>query len=173
MTRRIRYAHLIGFTMMAIGTGCTRGAQPVSNAGDSSLVATLERGPCRGRCPQYRVDVYENGKVLFDGRQNVSSTGAQSGTASVGRVRELMRAIATSGFATVDTAFVYGSANCGTYYTDLPVMTLSAKVGLRMKRVQRDPGCQGAPGFLRTLEAQVDSVAGTSRWISGKGDATR
>ena len=170
MTRSMPSAVVIGLTMIALNTGCTRGAQPVSDQSSLSPVVSLERGPCRGRCPEYRVELYESGKVLFEGRRNVSSTGAQAKTVSVSKVRELMRAIAASQFATVDTAFIYGSATCGQYHTDLPVVMFSAKVGSRMKTVHHDPGCLGAPGFLRTLEAQIDSVAGTSLWIVGKGE---
>lgn len=148
-------------------------ATTVVAASDTSLVMSLERGPCRGRCPVYRVDVYGDGKVRFDGKQYVGSMGSQTGTAPVEAVQALMRTIQSGDFATVDTSFVMGSAGCGQYVADLPMSKISAKVGAQMKTVTNDPGCRNAPRFLRTLEAQIDSVARTAQWIAGKGDAAK
>lgn len=140
---------------------------------DTSLIVSLERGPCRGRCPVYRVDVYGDGKVRFEGKQYVGSLGAQSGTATVAAVQALLRTIQSSEFRTVDTSFVMDSPACGQYQPDLPWSKLSAKIGAGMKTVHNDPGCRNAPRFLRTLEAQVDSVARTAQWIAGNGDAAK
>jgi Domain of unknown function (DUF6438) len=138
---------------------------------DTGLVISLERGPCRGRCPVYRVDIYGNGDVRFDGKQHVGTLGAQRGSAPVAAVQDLLRAIQNSEFSSVDTSFVMDSPGCGQYMADLPWSRLAARVGTAMKTVHHDPGCQSAPRFLRTLEAQVDSVAGTARWTAINGDA--
>jgi hypothetical protein len=152
---------------MLLLAACARTPAPATGGADSSLVASLSRGPCRGFCPVYRVDVYGDGAVRFAGEQNVRQAGAQTSSVSAERVQRLEQAIARSGFASMDTAFVYGNAACGQYYTDMPVVTLAARVGGRMKTVRHDPGCRGAPASLRTLEAQVDSIAGTAVWITG------
>jgi hypothetical protein len=152
---------------------CKQKVQASADAIDSSLVVSLERGPCRGRCPVYRVDLYGDGKVHFDGKQYVGRLGTQSGTTAASAVQELLRNIRASEFTTVDSAFVMGSAACGQYHPDLPMSKLSAKLGTQMKTVQHDPGCRNAPRFLRTLEAQVDSVARTAQWIAGNGDAAK
>ncbi|MBC8087948.1 MAG: hypothetical protein H7Z40_11840 [Phycisphaerae bacterium] len=145
--------------------------QVAAPAVDTSLVMSLERGPCRGRCPVYRVDVYADGKVRFDGKQHVASIGIQSGNTPASSVQELLRAIQSSAFSSVDTSFVMGSAACGQYMPDLPWSRLSAKLSTGMKSVQHDPGCRNAPRYLRKLEAQIDSVARTAQWIAGNGDA--
>lgn len=166
---------------------CTQKAQPNadsagSSAGaaanispaaavDTSLVMTLERGPCRGTCPVYRVDLYADGKVRFDGKQHVGKTGMQNGTADVAQVGDLLRKFQGEEFSKVDTLFDMGSPACGSYIPDLPYSKVSAKVGTGMKTVHHDPGCRNAPPFLRTLEAQIDSVARTAQWIAGTGDA--
>lgn len=153
--------------------GCKQKTQLNTDAVDSSLVVSLERGACRGRCPVYRVEVYGDGKVQFDGKQYVGSMGTQNGTVPVADVQALLKEIQSSEFSAMDTSYVMGSAGCGQYYTDLPMSILSAKVGAQMKTVHHDPGCQGAPRFLQTLAAKVDSVAHTAQWISGNGDAAK
>lgn len=175
----LRAALVLGLTHVAackpktpLNSSATESATTtVVAATDTSLVMSLERGPCRGRCPVYRVDVYGDGKVRFDGKQHVGSLGAQSGTAPVEAVQALVRSIQSGEFATVDTSFVMGSAGCGQYVADLPMSKISAKVGAQMKTVTNDPGCRNAPRFLRTLEAQIDSVARTAQWIAGNGAA--
>ena len=154
---------------IVFGSACARAQQTA--AGDSSIVASLSRGPCRGYCPEYRVEVYGNGNVAFNGTRNTGSTGAQSATIPLDSVRALSQAIRSSGFSKFDSAYTYGSAGCGQYVTDLPVSTLTAETGTGVKSVVHDPGCNGAPGFLRILAARIDSMAGTSRWVAGKGAA--
>ncbi|MEW5916750.1 MAG: DUF6438 domain-containing protein [Gemmatimonadota bacterium] len=148
---------------------CRRNAQPAADVGaDTSLVVALERGACRGNCPEYRVELFESGRVLFTGAKNVAVTGAVTGTVRDGDLRAIKSLLSESGFASLDTAYVYGSTTCGQYYTDLPMVVLWAKVGTIVRKVQYDPGCQGAPAILKTLPARIDSVAGTSTWIEGK-----
>ena len=137
-----------------------------ADAPDSTLVASLERGACRGFCPEYRVDVLADGRVRFVGTCNVVAWGAQESRVSREAVTGLAEAFRASGFATADSVYEMGSAGCGTYYADLPVAVLSAPAGTGLKTVRHDPGCQGAPKYLRALAARVDSVAGTAKWIS-------
>lgn len=188
MTRRTAGVRVLVAVALVAFTGCKKNAQlsadsvdsstaPSATASttgvDTSLVMSLERGPCRGRCPVYRVDVYGDGKVQFDGKQHVGSIGAQSSSAPAVTVQELLRVMQSSEFSSVDTSFVMGSAACGQYMPDLPWSRLSVKLGTGMKTVHHDPGCKNAPRFLRTLEAQIDSVANTARWIAGNGDAAK
>lgn len=158
---------LAAVVLTALTVACSRNA-PAGSGADSSLVASLERGPCRGFCPEYRVEVFESGRVTFDGRKNVKTTGMRTSSVSADAVRDLLRAVGATAFASADSAYTYGSSNCGQFYTDQPVVVLAARVGTRLKSVTRDPGCNGAPGYLKTLEARVDSLAGTMALISGK-----
>lgn len=165
MNARLHGARLAIGAVLLVGSACTRTAPATAAATDSAVVVSMERGPCRGFCPEYRVDVHANGTVRFDGRRNVTSTGAHTRSVSPATVQSLLDGIAASGFATADSAYMYGRPVCGRYATDLPVVTVTAQVASRMKTVQRDPGCSGAPAFLKTIEARIDSVAGTSAWV--------
>ncbi|MEO7997328.1 MAG: DUF6438 domain-containing protein [Gemmatimonadaceae bacterium] len=139
----------------------------------ASLVASLERGPCRGSCPDYRVEVYGDGRVRFFGKQHVGSIGVHNGTTTLKEVRQLIKQVAASEVASADTAYVMGSKGCGQYYTDLPMSTLTVRVGEQLKTIQHDPGCRNAPAFLKTLEAQVDSAARSAMWIAGNGEKAK
>ena len=156
--------------LIVSGAACKKPAAVDATTLDSSLVASLERGPCHGTCPVYRVELYGDGRVRFDGRQFVGSMGAKNGTTTVGAVQDFMRSVAASEFATADTSYVMGSRGCGAYATDLPTSILSVKVGAKMKTVQQDFGCRDAPKFLRTLAAQLDTATRSSTWIAGYGE---
>ncbi len=157
-------------TAAVVVSGCKKPAATDAPPADSSLVASLERGPCHGTCPVYRVDLYGDGKVKFEGKQHVQSMGVQSGSTTPSEVQKFMRLVAESAFASADTAFVMDSPACGAYATDLPTAILTIKVGSRLKSVQHDFGCRNAPQFLRTLEAQLDTAAHTATWIAGTGE---
>lgn len=133
----------------------------------------LERGACRGRCPVYRVELYGNGKIQFDGKKFVDSLGIHTGTTSGASVRSLLATINTSDFGTMDTSYVMGSAACGSYMPDLPMSTVSAKIGATMKTVHYDPGCKNAPRSVQTLQKLIDSVAHTSAWTAVTGDSKK
>ena len=173
MTHVYRLASAAALIAVAATGGCKPKAQLNTEAADSSLVMSLERGPCRGTCPVYRVDVYGDGRVQFDGQRHVATIGTKTGIASVTAVQELLQKFRNGEFAKADSAYVMDSPGCGSYATDLPVSKLSAKIGAGMKTVEHDPGCRNAPAFLKTLAAQVDSVARTTQWIAGNGDAAK
>lgn len=169
MTPRIRCQQVLAAVLLVSGSACARTTPAASAGGDSAVVVSLERGPCRGFCPEYHVDVYADGMVRFVGRKNVANAGVQTRTVSAAMVKSLLDRIASSGFATADSAYMYGRPVCGPYITDLPVVTVTAQVASGMKTVQHDPGCSGAPAFLKSIEARIDSVAGTSAWVTGGG----
>lgn len=167
---RASVLQLVALTLMATSVACKRNATVDAAALDSSLVASLERGPCRGTCPVYRVELYGDGKVRFDGKQHVGTIGTRNGSTTPAAIQDFMRSVAASDFASADTSFVMGSAGCGSYATDLPVSVLSIKVGSRLKTIQHDPGCRNAPKFLRVLAAQLDTAAGIAGWIASPGE---
>ncbi len=172
-TVRIVYTSLLA---VLVTVGCRSRAAADNTSTDSAanasdaLALRLERGPCLGRCPEYVVELFDNGAVRFEGRKNVKSLGEQRANIPAADVRALRQRLLEAGFATADTAYVGGSPNCGRYFTDGPQLTLSTTVGAAIKSVHVEAGCTGSPRYLTTLAAQVDSVARTSAWIAGNGD---
>lgn len=171
MTRRS--LTFVAFSLLAM-SACKKepnlDVSPSLSAADTSLVASLERGPCRGSCPAYKVEVWADGRVRFDGVRSVATIGMRRGTTTPAAIKQLMKSVAVSEFATADTAYVMDSKGCGSYATDLPVSKLTFRVGTKLKTIEHDPGCRNAPRFLKTLEAQVDTAAKSALWIVGNGE---
>lgn len=42
---------------------------------EPDLMAFIERGECYGKCPAYLVKIYQDGRVLYNGRRNTERTG--------------------------------------------------------------------------------------------------
>lgn len=42
---------------------------------DTVLLASIERTPCFGRCPTYKIKIFQSGYVVYDGKQNVTHLG--------------------------------------------------------------------------------------------------
>jgi len=166
MTSRIAFS-FVAVTALTFGAASCRTR---SQADRASMTATpvvrLERGACFGRCPQYAVDLFEDGSVRFDGRKNVDSLGTYQASIKAKAVSGLQKEFVSAAFESADSVYAMGSPRCGQYVTDGPQMVLSALIGKALRTVRLDTGCTGAPRFLKTLAARVDSVARTTVWIN-------
>jgi hypothetical protein len=122
-----------------------------------TLIASLERSPCYGRCPAYTVRVFADGAVEFDGRQFVGTLGPSRGVLSAAQVAALQQAFATAQFDALKPAYR------DTRTTDLPWVTVSNG----SKSVHHYTGDESAPPALTELEATIDRLVGTSTWVLG------
>lgn len=141
----------------------TSGATP--SAAPAVTRVTLERKPCFGTCPVYRVSVAEDGAVTFEGLQHVDSIGSFAGRIGAESVGALARLFEEHDYFALDDKYAYGEANCAQYGTDAPTVITSVTIGGRTKRVEHDLGCAGVPKRLSDLESAIDEIVGTSRWI--------
>jgi hypothetical protein len=133
---------------------------PASSAAydPQSVVIGLERGPCFGTCPVYRVTLYGDGTVRYDGKDHVRVKGSQAAVIAEEKVKELVGQLEKSGFFSLQDAYIEVSV------TDAPTVVLSAAVDGKKKRVRHYLGDFKAPKALEALESKVDEVAGTGRW---------
>lgn len=126
---------------------------------------SLERGPCFGTCPVYRVTLDRAGTVTFEGRRFVADTGVSLGSASPGAVDSLFTELAAAGYFDFAERYVAGEPGCERYATDLPTVVTEVAAGGRIRRIEHDHGCAEAPAALSKLEGTIDEVAGVGRWV--------
>jgi hypothetical protein len=156
--------------LIAATLGACHGSSPaVAPAPDSSTaggtpVITLERTPCFGACPVYRVTISRSGLVRDEGKRFVADSGVDSARISADSVAGLLSELQKGGYFELDERYVSGAPACGQYATDLPTAITSIDDGSRSKRVQHDHGCTEAPKTLVGMEKRIDQVAGTGRW---------
>lgn len=153
--------------MRASGTSAdTTGADSTPAPAGDSAVFVLDRGSCFGACPEYRVQVFADGRTTFDGRRHVARTGASAGRIAASAVSSLAATFARRGFATIPSEIEPSAKRCRRFATDMPSVRLEMRVPGLAHQVRYNEGCMDRPAVLDTLAAMVDSVAQTSRWIT-------
>jgi hypothetical protein len=123
------------------------------------LMASLQRTACYGTCPIYKVTVFSDGTLKYEGERFVKKTGAQSGTISPAELAELRKAFAQADyFALHDKYESYD-------VTDNPSAITFFDDGKRKKTIAHYHGDRSAPEALRTLEDRIDALVHIERFI--------
>jgi hypothetical protein len=162
----LRRSLLLSLSVVACAPRAVPPAQPESTAtidSDSSVIK-LERTPCLGRCPVYRVTISASGRVSFVGKNFVPQQGEATGQAPKEKLDSLLGEIERQGFFEFADRYVAGAPACGPYATDAPSAITEVTHAGRHKRIEHDYGCSQAPPALGELERKIDEVAGTGRW---------
>lgn len=156
-----------------LATACARASPPVPetdvrstpNASATAGSVSLERGPCFGTCPVYKVTIDRSGEVRFEGRRFVADSGVSTATVPAARVDSLLAELEAAGYFGFADRYGLGEPACERYATDLPTVITEVQLGDRSKRVEHDRGCADAPAVLSGLENRIDEVAGVGRWV--------
>ncbi len=126
----------------------------------ATVRVTLERGPCFGGCPTYRVTMQGDGSVRYDEPTYGGPARMETSSVDPAEVRRLVEAFEAADFLSLDDVYSSG-------WVDHSIYKLTLEIGGLKKTVVDDDGPRGGmPDSVRTLEDAVDRVAGTSRWIS-------
>jgi hypothetical protein len=130
----------------------------------SHSAVSLERTPCFGSCPVYRIAVSPAGVLTYEGKANVRLIGTASGQIPAKRVEALLVELERAGYFTFASRYALSEPTCVRYATDSPTTISSATFRGRTKRIEHDYGCGGVPGALTLLEKRIDEVLGSDRW---------
>src|SRR5262245_5599714 len=98
-------------------TAAAVSAAPLAQPAPGEPVIKIQRFPCYGRCPEYIVELFADGRVRYQGKRSVATLGEKTASIPAGDVTLLLKAFADSGFAKADSAYVEGSTHCGQYHT--------------------------------------------------------
>jgi hypothetical protein len=127
-----------------------RASQPV--------MLTLERTACFGFCPIYKLTVYGNGKVVYEGKRFVKVTGTQTTTISRAAVRKLVSEFQRIQYFNLQDSYMGG-------HTDAPSAITSLVMGKKQKTVNHYLASPDAPTKLTDLENKIDAVVNSKQWI--------
>lgn len=147
----------------AAGTQAWTGKEPFlpSFTSAGSAVISLERTPCFGTCPAYRLVIYEDGTVVFMGYRFVAETGIHVGQIGAEAVTALVEKIVAAGYFGWDDAYLDQRV------TDLPTVYISVLGEADRKQIAHYLGDSGAPEALAEVEAMIDSAVNVSQWVAG------
>ena len=127
----------------------------------SDVVITLERGPCFGACPVYKLTIYGDGRVFYEGIRFVGGEGTQTASISEDKVRQLITEFQKIDYFSLDNEYTHINA------TDMPTATTSITITGQTKTVVHYHGDFSTPEELTTLEDRIDEIVSTDRWVKG------
>lgn len=161
----LRRTYLGMLAALALSACAMAPAPTPENAGPVEI--TLERTPCFGFCPDYSVTISGDGDVLYEGRRFVAVTGEQHGQISAADVQRLLARFDAIGFDNLENEY-------RAHVTDLPTTTITLIRNGRSKSVLDYGGTSaGMPESVRELQAEIDRVANTGRWVLRNGEPVR
>lgn len=131
--------------------------QPTSN---KNLVITLERGTCFGTCPVYKLTVFGNGTVVYEGGYYVKVVGRQTSSISPAEIQSLVDDFNESGFISLND--VYGNPG-----GDAPTVTTSIRTDGAFKEVT-DYWSSNVPQKLHDLEDNIDVITHSELWVGNR-----
>ncbi len=115
----------------------------------------LRRSPCFGKCPVYRVTMYDDGRLEYVGKQHVERLGRHTGRINAGEFQALAAFIREVNFMALEDRYATPLTCQSTVYTTV-VMD-----GVR-KEVSNYGG--GGPAVLEALEERIDELLLEAEW---------
>jgi hypothetical protein len=155
------------FLALAISITASAGAEEIVRIPDDTTIV-MERGNCEGGCPVYRVVIFADGDVLWQGRGRVAKLGPAQGVIEWKSVRALLQQFQDLGFSGLENVYGFRGAGCKSMKPDMPTVVLSLVSGGAAKTISHHDGCVGEVSEkLGALEDAIDRAAHTNRWIEG------
>jgi hypothetical protein len=155
---------LLGLAIVCLigsATGCKDHPKATKVAPTPGLVAELSRSSCYGNCPVYDVSVYEDGSVVYRGREHVLTTGERTKTISPESIEALRQAFRDARFSESDDY----SRDDKTDSTDGSTAVLYYAENGEAHRVVHYAGSKRAAPGLFALEDKLDEIVGTQEWV--------
>ena len=128
---------------------------------------SLERSECFGSCPSYKVTVFADGLLVFEGRNYVKELRTFKTVVSREQISRLLREMDGLFSPGLRDEYVEGPAECGNEWTDSFTDIISIQANGKRKSVKHYNGCQGTPitAELTALATTIEEVLGTPKWI--------
>ena len=119
----LRWFFLIALTFIV---GC-KSSKQVANP--NQLLFSIEKGPCFGTCPEYKIEVYSTGEARLTGIRNVEHIGEFKTQLPTEFIREVNNSITALDVAALDSSYV------NKYLTDFPATDLEFDINGVRKRI--------------------------------------
>ena len=108
----------------------------------------MEKTPCYGYCPVYKLRIDQNGHGVFNGIENTDPIGRYSFRLNSQEMAMIIALFENSGFFELEDRYYKN-------VTDLPTTYIEYRSGERSKKIT---DYYGAPEKLRDLEDQLEKI---------------
>jgi hypothetical protein len=151
------------FSTAAVSLG--QSVKSTESAPDTLII--LQRGACEQRCAVYRIVIFADGTVIYEGRYFVRRSGLIKSGISPEVLTKLISDLEAGGFFQLESNYGYGNKDhCESMDSGEPGAILSVSNQGRSKTVLHNHGCAGSvPNRLTELEDKVDRAVGAAHWI--------
>ena len=129
--------------------------QPPKPTGYKDVIITLERTSCYGICPDYKLTMYGDGRVVYEGKRFVKVTGTQTAQISQDKVEEIVNEFYQTDYFSLRDEYTAS-------ITDLPTTVTSISIDGKTKKVV---DYYGAPEKLNELENKIDEITNSKSWV--------
>ncbi|HWO25689.1 MAG TPA: DUF6438 domain-containing protein [Kofleriaceae bacterium] len=167
-----RLAILVAFAALgALGCGGGRPRQlPLEGRSTAAPpkhehLATIERIGCYGSCPVYKLTVYRDGAVEYEGEQYVKVEGKAAGELRPEEVTALEELFRKHRYLELKDSYEYEG-----YTHAASVYTAYTPAGGKRKDVRHYMGDISAPQRLVTIEEGIDAVVKIEQWIGTRAE---
>lgn len=132
----------------------------------ATKVITLERTVCYGTCPNYKLTIFSDGRVSYEGIRFVKKMGKATGRISRAKLNDLVMEFTNIYYFNLPDSFQPGDKTCPTEWTDMPSATTSLTWQGRSKTIVHYHGCKGANTLelLTKLENKIDEAVNVKQW---------
>lgn len=151
-----------------------------SNQAPPDTVILLQREACERRCSVYRLVIFDDGTVVWQGIAYVQRMGVALGSIDTRLVKELVADAKAMNFFSlkngygvvreydVSPDFEVSDEKCISGQPDAPLAMLTISTGGLSKAVINDRTCKGGTyDKLTALEDKIVAITNSDRWIMG------
>ena len=123
---------------------------------EKTMFASIERTPCYGECPVYKLTIFSNGDALYEGRLNVEMEGLHTGVFSKRSLKQISDLAADINFFDFEDSYI------DQYITDVP-STIVTFVKDGERKTIRSNSFQ-TPKELINFQNFIDQTAKDADW---------
>ena len=157
--------------LVLAGACCHAFADLPSNADTRESVIILERSPCFGTCPSFRMVLFANGDYIWEGRKYVAELGVVRGKSPPDVFRRAVEALEAAKYNQFNDNYIASERQgCREWSTDSPTVQVFVQLADVTKGIHHYHGCRGFPreAELTALEEKLDEILQTKRWIRAR-----
>ena len=121
---------------------------------------------CFGTCPNYKLTIFSDGLVSYEGIEYVKTVGKASGRITRAKLNALVAEFNNIDYFNLADSYIPGDKTCPESWTDMPSANTSLTWHGRSKAINHYYGCRGLNVLdqLMELEKKIDEAVNVTKW---------
>lgn len=143
--------------LWSVGMMTLLSAQEIKKLKKNTLMISIERESCRGFCPSYKMVIYGDGSVEYEGKRNVDNIGMYEKKIGKDKVKELLKAFQDANYLGLDNEYDDPAV------ADVPATLTSIKFLDKESKADKSKNIRNrskGPEALNKLQDQIDAIVG-------------